>query len=319
MNDVSDNIDYKRDSFRKLLHRLAKDLIQDKQSLPEYYHEFEAIYQNDFRHYYSDIARVMYDIAKYERYIESRQIDEDINTLCMNLAYLNDNYSSYKMENENNNIHLCSIDDKLKKLYDHVSLESVRMDYSDLGDRRLAKLSTSVTNLGTQAKEMNENFEKIRKKASLVELKNKKIEEKLDKAQTDYIAILGIFASVVLAFVGGMAFSTSVLENIKDVSIYRLLTVALIIGMVFVTVIFLMFYFIGVLTGRKLTDERSIEPLRLSYVVFICMIVLVFAMWCLGIVESRDSRIKKNFESIETIETEITDPIESEKNTAAAE
>ena len=36
--------------------------------------------------------------------------------------------------------------------------------------------------------------------------------------QKEYIAILGIFAAVVLAFTGGIAFTTSVLQNIHMVS-----------------------------------------------------------------------------------------------------
>ncbi|WQW10687.1 hypothetical protein KVK65_07000 [Helicobacter pylori] len=42
----------------------------------------------------------------------------------------------------------------------------------------------------------------------------KKLSEELNKQQTQYITILGIFASIVLTFVGGLAFSTSVLSNI---------------------------------------------------------------------------------------------------------
>ncbi len=42
----------------------------------------------------------------------------------------------------------------------------------------------------------------------------KKLSEELNKQQTQYITILGIFSSIVLTFVGGLAFSTSVLSNI---------------------------------------------------------------------------------------------------------
>lgn len=62
--------------------------------------------------------------------------------------------------------------------------------------------------------------------------------------EKEYISILGIFSSVVLAFVGGMAFSSSVLENINKASIYRTILIALIIGFVFFNIIHLMIYFI---------------------------------------------------------------------------
>lgn len=53
----------------------------------------------------------------------------------------------------------------------------------------------------------------------------KKLSEELNKQQTQYITILGIFASIVLTFVAGLAFSTSVLSNIDKANAYRLVFV----------------------------------------------------------------------------------------------
>ena len=47
------------------------------------------------------------------------------------------------------------------------------------------------------------------------------VQEKQRDMQKEYITILGIFASIVLAFTGGMAFSSSILENIDKSSVYR--------------------------------------------------------------------------------------------------
>lgn len=151
------------------------------------------------------------------------------------------------------------------------------------------------------------------------------IHRSLDKAQADYIAILGIFASVVLAFVGGMAFSTSVLENIKGVSIYRLLIVALVIGIVFVTVIFFMFYFVGVLARQKLFNLKTCIPLGIVYLIFGILTSIVFIMWQNGTVELRDDEIRKHFESIESeaaetsAEPDVTSQIYFEQNNATIE
>ena len=298
-----EEISKKSEQLNILLVTLAQseNLLSDKNARKDIYKELEDIYyspdEDGFRHYYSDIFAQLFEIRSDES-----SSNGSTAILLENLRFLNEHY---KAINTDKNGKIIDVSKSINKLYDHVNLELARMAYSEIGDYQLSEQGMTLNDLSEKVSNLQKDADDIHRS--------------LDKAQTDYIAILGIFASVVLAFVGGMAFSTSVLENIKDVSIYRLLTVAIIIGMVFVTVIFLMFYFVGVLTGRKLTDERSIVPLRLSYVVFICMIVLVFAMWCLGIVESRDSRIKKNFESIEPIEAEITDPIESEKNNAAAE
>lgn len=175
---------------------------------------------------------------------------------------------------------------------------------------------------------MSTRFEEINDKSNSIETRSKKIKDKLSKAQTDYIAILGIFASVVLAFVGGMTFSTSVLNNIKDVSIYRLLIVALAIGIVFVTVIFFMFYFIGILTRHNQFTLKTCIPLGIVYLIFGILISIVLYMWNCGAVESRDDKIKKQYESIEVTESEIvetsaapdiTEQIDFETNNAAIE
>ncbi|GAA7405385.1 hypothetical protein UBN14_10870 [Helicobacter pylori] len=61
----------------------------------------------------------------------------------------------------------------------------------------------------------------------------KKLSEELNKQQTQYITILGIFASIVLTFVGGLAFSTSVLSNIDKANACRLVFVMAFIALFF--------------------------------------------------------------------------------------
>lgn len=58
------------------------------------------------------------------------------------------------------------------------------------------------------------------------------LHKEIKGVEKEYITILGIFASVVLAFVGSFTFSTSVLNNIANVDIFELSVVALIIGVV---------------------------------------------------------------------------------------
>lgn len=182
------------------------------------------------------------------------------------------------------------------------------MSYSDKGDVYVAQQGATLMNLSDKVEKMQHEAKDIR--------------DSIEKSKLDYIAILGIFASVVLAFVGGMAFSTSVLENIKDVSIYRLVITALIIGVIFVTVIFLMFYFVGILSGRKLNDESSLNPLLLSYGLFIFLIVTVYIMWYHGDVEARNKRVDEQIQAsiVESSdEPDITFQIQSEQNDTAAE
>lgn len=105
------------------------------------------------------------------------------------------------------------------KLYDHTNLDIARINYTN----------------AMQNKTMSE----LAKNKLLVEKLRQKVYEaeealkKADQAQKEYITILGIFAAIVLAFTGGIVFSSSVLENIDKSSIYRISLIAFIIGFVF--------------------------------------------------------------------------------------
>ena len=74
--------------------------------------------------------------------------------------------------------------------------------------------------------------------------KQKKLRSKLDKAQQETITILGIFSAVVLAFMGGMSFSSSVLESMYLSNVYKVSFICLLIGLVLVNLIYVLFTFI---------------------------------------------------------------------------
>ena len=83
------------------------------------------------------------------------------------------------------------------------------------------------------------------------------VETELGKQQREYISILGIFAAVVLAFIGGIAFSTSVLNNINTASVYRILVVSLIIGLVLINILFGLFYYVDRLVNGLQENRKN--------------------------------------------------------------
>ncbi len=90
----------------------------------------------------------------------------------------------------------------------------------------------------------------------------KKLSEELNKQQTQYITILGIFASIVLTFVGGLAFSTSVLSNIDKANAYRLVFVMAFIALFFGNILYLLFSFsskISLSEEEKDKEEKDKE------------------------------------------------------------
>lgn len=75
--------------------------------------------------------------------------------------------------------------------------------------------------------------------------------------QKEYITILGIFAAIMLAFVGSFTFSTSVLNNVGKDSGFELIAVASIIGLVFAILINLLLDFLREINDKEIRDTNG--------------------------------------------------------------
>lgn len=142
---------------------------------------------------------------------------------------------------------------ELTKLYDHINLECIRLQDSDT---KINRIKNASKNLDKKYKELKEN---------------------LNKQQTQYITILGIFASIVLAFVGGLVFSTSVLSNIHKADIYRLIFVMAFIALFFGNILYLLFNFLSKVALVK--DEQESwckKPIYLFNIIAIILILIGF-------------------------------------------
>lgn len=80
--------------------------------------------------------------------------------------------------------------------------------------------------------------------------------------EKEYITILGIFAAIMLAFVGAFTFSTSVLNNISSVEPNTLILVALIIGLVFTLLLTVLISFLREINEntRDKDGKRRVIP-----------------------------------------------------------
>ena len=276
-----------RKEFCKILFDLAKqqDLFQDAHYRSDIYRRLELLYDAEepekrFRHFYSDIFVVLTQIQ------QNKDLG-NIDILGQNLELIRNGYQSRNKSADGKRF--IDVSDSIKKLYDHVSLDIARITYSDAADRRISGES-SLSNLQSQINELQMELQKaqnIKEDCDKAAEKITEVETRLDNSQKEYIAILGIFAAVVLAFTGGIAFSTSVLENIGQVSAYRIVTVALIIGIVFINIVFGLFYYINSLVNK----EKKLKPLIVSNTILIGLLIVTIIIWLVGGVESRNERI----------------------------
>lgn len=101
------------------------------------------------------------------------------------------------------------------------------------------------------------------------------LQKEMKGIEKEYISILGIFASIVLAFVGGITFSTSVLQNISDSSIFRLLLVVDFLAFVLINVIYILVKFIFTINEKNL-QLFDVKNLNISCLIIAILIVLAW-------------------------------------------
>ena len=221
---------------------------EDKSVRAKMYSRLEALYwpeksEKPFRHFYSDIFSVLTAIRKNTDL-------GDINVLGQNLSMIREKYTpGINLDSTGKKI---DISDSIRKLYDHVSLDSARITYSEEGDR---KTSGEAAILDVQSR---------------INVIEPKIEE----------------AMIVLTFIGGIVFSTSVLQNIGAVSVYRLAAIVLLIGMDLSNMLYGLFYYVNhlIYNNKKISSTLII----LANCLMLLMLALVFASWLFGVVERRN-------------------------------
>ena len=95
------------------------------------------------------------------------------------------------------------------------------------------------------------------------------------KIEKQYITILGIFASVVLSFVGGITFSSSVLQSVDSASVYRLLVVIDILALVLINTIYVLIKFISQINDK----DYKLFKIKWLNISLIILGILVVVAW----------------------------------------
>jgi len=293
----------KRQEFQSLLYELAasRTALADVNDRNDYYKRFEELYKpingEEFHHYYSDIFAVLYNL----------QIGKNrgsIDDLAFNVSHIKKNYIPQNSD--------FSIYSNLRKLYDHLSLDVARIRYSDNGDTKisgedqLSKIKNEVNRLQndvieTQKKSAENELlnKKINDSLKDINDKNEELQKELDETKKSYIEILGIFSGIVLAFMGGMIFSSSVLENMHQSSIYRIILVSLIIASLTLNALFICFNALYNITKK---DKPKIKAWVTTNVIILIVLAGVVIAWHKGFIETRNKDINHSTQTVNSPE-----------------
>lgn len=257
----------KREALNEVLIELSKsqDILKEARDRASFFMRFEDIYYNysskeNFRHYYSDIFSTL-------TLIDGDSSIGSLDILAQNIQTIKDGYIPKNIDENGNPI---NISKEIVKLYDHTNLDIARINYTKTMTNEtmseLAKNRLLVVSLEQKVRESEDALKEISNKTvdDLKQLSGK-VQERQEDMQKEYITILGIFAAIVLAFTGGIVFSSSVLENIDKPSIYRISLMAFIIGLVFFNLIWILIDFIRDINGKAVRKKMDMDVSQFNF------------------------------------------------------
>lgn len=216
--------------YQEALHKLLKEfalssnkLWEDATKLPVYMNRLRNVYTGGFRHQYSkllDVVNVIFD-----------DDDKDITVFQENLKtfrrFLNEHLTGCIDEDR--------LAERFDKLRDHLSLEISRRQ--------------SILSQDEKMNDLKERHDAIRARANELEQKFRDISDKLSKIQTEFVAILSIFACVVTAFSSGSNYVMSAINSASQNFTQELLLVVLLCVLVMMDILFMLICFIGEIIG----------------------------------------------------------------------
>ena len=219
--------------FEDLLTYIAQNPLANKEEMDSVLDRFYELYKDGYRHSYSTILRT----------IDS--LEEDMASyLDLNLSFIEEAFD--KLESSDKRLRVRKSFDKLK---DHVKLEIIHMAQYKKYMMQDLTISENVENikktLAVQQQESIKVQENLLEMESKLSHMNNELSHNKDEIQQliiQLVTVLGIFATIVVAFTGSFNLLASAFANIGDVSKYRLFAMVLVVGIVLYNTVFLMIY-----------------------------------------------------------------------------
>lgn len=185
---------------------------------------FKNIYSGGFRHRYSVFHPLLQEIMASS---DAEQGVSEFLTYNLNVisAYIENKYIN-NGQGEHTKIYR-----PIYKLCDHINLEMTRINEQRIQNNRLQDLYDKIGDAQSELEHAKKDAEKARRK--------------VNKAQTDILAILSIFAAVILAFMGGMTFLGGAMSSISETRVYKFVIACCICGFIIFNTIFLLLYIVS--------------------------------------------------------------------------
>lgn len=264
----------------KLSQPSAEQDMKENGNVGKYIAEFMAIYICDdekqcYRHKYAQISQTLYD---------NKLFGDGVTILLRNIEFVMDSISEQELKlSKDGYNNFCKA---LDKLYDHISLENVRYGQIEARIEEVDKIQEQqekLNVLSTQYEQVQPGIEKIvanaAKAISDINDLNTDLEEQKKTIQShniQSISIIGLFASIILAFTGGYTMLTGVFANLGNIEGRQLLpylVLAFIVGAVLFNLVFTVFRFTSRLCHSEKKQPATDNSARIAFWVVNCVCV----------------------------------------------
>lgn len=219
----------RQDQLEKCIYEMSQGMLGGEPEVRKMSLKLLEVYRSDFRHNYAGFFPVILNISKDQNKYSLDFLSENIETLR---NFLEDDYVSGEKEFSDLYTHI-------DKLCDHLNLEIGRLNYYSINDNKIKDIESKTNELNYDLRKATNDLNKASKKAETI--------------QTELIAVLSIFAAIVITFSGGVSFLGSAMTSINNAKYYEaVVLVAIICGLVIFNTIFLMMYLVSKIIDRNI-------------------------------------------------------------------
>lgn len=319
----SEDIRRHQNELNDLVRELSNATIGEE-DCEVYLNRFAQIYRDGFHHQYSAFHPVLQQImaSSAADYEVSEFLTANLNMISKYIA--DREHLDASVDNRSHQ----SINASIYKLCDHINLELTRINEQRNQESRLQELYVKIGDAQTKLERAKTDAEKARKK--------------VNRAQTDILAILSVFAAVILAFMGGMTFLSGAMSSISETRVYKFVIACCICGFIIFNTIFLLLYIVSKIIEKPIyarckSLDCTCDPRccalnrvrkRLPYVFYfnVCILVLllsvVFVQYGVPAMKSRgDTQTVTNVSVPEAVSDKVAsdDGVMSSENAQVSE
>lgn len=249
-----DEVSANDEKLIEILQEISNDYLQEEE-IEEYEKRLKAIYSSEnFRHKYSQITSYLLTIKKENK-------NEAFGFISHNISKI------YNEINEDS-----TLKQQILKLSDHINLEILRIKDINTFKKEFQQAEKNLKKTKTKIKKME-----CEAKETIKEISN--LNDEVKSSRKEYITILGIFASIILAFVAGLTFTNSVLSNINNGSIYRLLFITSLIGFFITNMLHHLYKFIKNINRSDNKQENFDWTIIVFNTIVVVIMLCIFLTW----------------------------------------